>query len=59
MMMIFPVALITYARRRGHFETNFHASPFQHIAWQILIMCFAIMTLYFVIVGIINGSAGH
>lgn len=67
-LFLFPVGLVTFARRHQKMkqlqgvkteEVNFNASPFQHVGFQVLITCFAIMTLYFVIVGIIKGNVSH
>ena len=67
-LFLFPVTLVSFARRhqklkelRGEKveEPNFNASPFQHVGFQVLITCFALVTLYFVIVGIIKGNVSH
>lgn len=67
-LFLIPVALVTFARRyRKQLilkeelddEPNFNASPFQHVIWRVLIVAFALITLYFVILGIIDGNAGH
>jgi amino acid permease len=63
-LFIFPVTMVIFARRfenkrDGEEELNFHRSPFQHNAWLVGILLFACVTLYFVILGIIAGNAGH
>jgi amino acid transporter len=67
-LFLIPVALVTFARRyrkrqilKGELEDgpNFNASPFKSPIWSILIVSFALITLYFVILGIIDGNAGH
>lgn len=67
-LFLFPVALVSYARKfkkekqlkeEFDMEPNFNDSPFQHFGFLIAVVFFALMTLYFVIAGIINGTAGH
>jgi len=60
-LFIFPVALVNFSRKydKNSTEKNFNASPFQSIFYSILIGTFSVITLYFVLMGIIKGNAGH
>ena len=66
-LLLFPVMIVLFARRHERRqaaqegpkkEENFNASPFQSMAWVVTIVVFSVITLYFVIVGIIKGNAG-
>ena len=66
-VLIVPVMIVLFARRHERRqaaqegkkkEENFNASPFQSMAWVVTIVVFSVITLYFVIVGIIKGNAG-
>ena len=62
-LFLFPLMLINDARKkiqtRGAYGENPNKSPFQSVVWWWIILVFAIITLFFVILGIINGTAGE
>ena len=60
-LMLFPVTLVYFGRMRGFADGkyNFNNSPFQSIWWMILVVAFAFITLFFVILSIVNGTAGE
>lgn len=66
-LLLFPVMIVLFARRHesqqalAKFQvkqTNFNASPFQSMFWVATVIGFALVTLFFVCVGIIEGHAG-
>lgn len=60
-LMLFPVTLVFYGRynKFGNGKENFNASPFQNIGWIVLVTIFAFLTLIFVFIGIVTGTAGE
>eukprot|EP00347_Sterkiella_histriomuscorum_P023649 403333869 len=63
-LFIIPLTITWHARRRDVEKTyghNFNKSPFQHPIYMILIGVYAILTLSFVITGLIlsSGGGGH
>lgn len=60
-LFLIPVTVISYARKRGFGkgQENFNASPFQSVLWSVLILVFSAITLTFVMLSIINGTAGE
>jgi len=67
-LFIFPLTLVAFARKReAELDTeekltkgeNPNASPFKSWFWWWLVLFFAVMTLCFVMWGIIEGNAGE
>ena len=62
-LFLFPIALVWYGRKvlsaRIHDDKNPNASKFQHKGWLVLVFAFAVITLTFVMIGIVTGTAGE
>jgi hypothetical protein len=63
-LFLIPLSLTYFARKHEIEKTyghNFNKSPFKHPAFLIIILCYAVITLVSVIVGLIisGGGGGH
>lgn len=60
-LFLIPVTLTAYGRSSGidDEKRNFNASPFQGWLWMIVILIFSAVTLTFVLISIITGTAGE
>ncbi len=63
-LFLIPLALIFQVRKlnlQSTYGDNFNKSPFQHTAYLWVILAFAIITLGFVVAGLIisGGGGGH
>ena len=60
-LFLVPITVVSYGRLRGFNKVgeNFNESPFQSWFWVGLCLTFALVTLFFVILSIIQGNTGE